>query len=199
MAIAPATVFGTVSAFEGFVEEWTAVVAGKRGLSYAQIVKLAHANSPSLREFLDGMQKQLRIKDDSTWQQDFVLGVWNPPTVSGSNWWTTVDIGWGETLTQADAWLQVRHCLAHGLTRGYLSESWPSPLRGDVPAASTVLRPQKNGRHSLTLHGAITCARILRHGAEAIATASAGALGEKPPKWRAVPHFPLVTEAVQAD
>lgn len=199
LALAPAMVFGTSAAFEGFVEEWTAVIGGKRGLSYAQIVKLAHANSPSLRDFLDGMNKQVPIKSDRTWQAAFSVEVWSPPALTDSNWWTTENIGWEAALDQADAWLQVRHCLAHGLTRGYLSENWPGPVRSGVLPASTVLRPQKEGRHSLTLHGAITCARVLRYGAEAIATASALALNEKPPRWRAVPAFPLVSPTAADD
>ena len=192
MALGPAIVLTSMSAFEGFMEEFIAVVGAKRGLSFAQIAKTAHTNSPSLRDFEKDLVKQLGPWAPTTWRHDFELRVFSPPSVAASNWWTETDISFDEALDQADGWLQVRHSLAHGLTRGYLSEHWPSPMRTGI-AASSVLRPQKDNKFSLTLHGAITCARVLRHSSEALVKQTALALGEKPPSWRAVPSFPLST------
>lgn len=193
MALGPAIVLTSLSSFEGFMEEFIAVVGAKRGLSFAQIAKLAHTNSPSLRDFEKDLTRQLGAWNPSTWKTDFALKVFDPPAINGSNWWYETDLTWNQALDQADGWLQVRHSLAHGLTRGYLSEHWPSPMRSGIDASS-VLRPQKNNKFSLTLHGAITCARIFRHCSEALVTQSAHALGEKPPSWRAVPSFPLSSE-----
>lgn len=190
MALGPAIVLTSLSAFEGFMEELIAVVGAKRGLSFAQIAKLAHTNAPSLRDFEKDLIKQLGPWQPDTWKNQFALRVFSPPSIAASNWWTETDISWDEALDQADGWLQVRHSLAHGLTRGYLSEHWPSPMRVGI-AASEVLRPQKDNKFSLTLHGAITCARIFRHSSEALVKQTALALGEKPPSWRAVPAFPL--------
>jgi len=196
MSLAPAIVLTSVSAFEGFVEEFIAVTGAKRNLSFAQIVKLAHTNAPSLGDFEKNLVKQLGSWSETTWSDNYTLELYQPPELSSnSNWWRTVNKPWSDVLTDAEGWLQVRHSLAHGLTRGYLSESWPSPMgqRGFHVPANHVLREQQNNRHSLTLHGAINCARILRHGAEILCEQTAKTLGEKPPRWRAVPPFPLVT------
>jgi hypothetical protein len=190
MALGPAIVLTSLSAFEGFLEEFVAVVGAKRGLSFAQIAKLANTNSPSLRDFEKNLVSQLGYWSPSTWRSQFSLTVFSPPALGQSNWWTEADISWEQTLDQADGWLQVRHSLAHGLTRGYLSEHWPTPMRQGLHASS-VLRPQKDNKYSLTLHGAITCARVFRHSSEALVKQTAIALGEKPPSWRAVPTFPL--------
>lgn len=189
MALAPAVVMTSISAFEGFVEEFVAVVGAKRGLSFAQIAKLAHYNSPSLKEFEQSLVSQLGSWRSPDWRPTWSLAVNDPPTLgSRSTWWGSKTLTWGEALDAAEGWLQVRHLLSHGLTRGYLPEVWPGPMKTGV-AASDVLRPQSGGRHSLTFHGAISCARVFRHGAEALSEQAALLLGERPPRWRAVPEF----------
>jgi hypothetical protein len=190
MTLAPAIVLTSVAAFEGFVEEFNAVIGGIRGLSFAQIVRIAHTNSPSLGEFHNDLLKQLAAWSDPIWKKGFSLEVFAAPVPGGTNWWKRTDIGWDEAVKQAEAWLQVRHSLIHGLTRGYLTEVWPGPMRVGVHA-NYVLREYVGSRHSLSLHSAINCARILRFGAESLATQSAKTLGLKPPNWRAVPTFPL--------
>ncbi|MFE4948789.1 hypothetical protein ACFQ9V_01650 [Leifsonia sp. NPDC056665] len=190
MTLAPAMVLTSVAAFEGFVEEFNAVVGGIRGLSFAQIVRIAHTNSPSLKDFHDDLLKQLSSWEDLNWKRDFALELFSPPAVGGTNWWGRQSVGWDEAVRQADAWVQVRHSLSHGLTRGYLTEVWPGPMKAGIHA-SYVLRPYAAGKHSLSLHSAINCARILRYGAEILSTQAAIALSDQPPKWRAVPAFPL--------
>lgn len=190
LALAPAIVLTSASAFEGFLEEFNAVVGGIRGLSFAQIVKIAHTNSASLEEFEKDLLRQLSAWSDPTWKHRWQLELFVPPSVGKSNWWRTDTFGWDECLKMAESWLQVRHSLAHGLTRGYLEELWPAPMKAGRHA-NEVLRPLKDGRHSLSLHSALNCARILRYGSEALATQAAITLGEKPPSWRAVPTFPL--------
>ena len=190
LALAPAIVLTSVSAFEGFLEEFNAVVGGIRGLSFAQIVKIAHTNTPSLGEFEKDLVKQLSAWSDPNWKTTWALELFVPPQIGDSNWWKKETVDWSRSLEMAESWLQVRHSLAHGLTRGYLDEVWPGPLKAGAHA-NQVLRPLKDGRHSLSLHSALNCARILRFGAQALATQAAVTLGEKAPNWRAVPTFPL--------
>jgi len=190
MALAPAIVLTSVAAFEGFVEEFNAVVGGLRGLSFAQIVRIAHTNTPSLADFEKDLLKQLSNWSNPIWRRNWSVELFQRPSPGGSNWWTRDTIGWDEALKQVDAWMQVRHTLIHGLTRGYLPEVWPGPLKGGIPA-TYVLREYNQGRHSLSLHSAINCARTLRYGAEALAENAALTLKLKPARWRAVPSFPL--------
>lgn len=189
MALSPAVVLTSTSAFEGFAEELVATVGAHVGLSFAQIAKLAHSNAPSLSLLETTLGRQISLERPSRWRDAFSLDVFRPPAV-GASWWRSVDVGWDEIVKQSDGWIQVRHALSHGLTRGYLSEHWPSPMK-QGPDAASVLREQVSGKHSLTLHGALTCARVFRHGAEALCSAAAEGLGQRPPKWRAVPTFPL--------
>ncbi len=167
------------------------MVGGLRGLSFAQIVRIAHTNAPSLTDFEKDLSGQVGAWSTGNWQGTFSLEVFAPPALgSTSSWWRRDTLTWPQMLKHSEAWLQVRHSLIHGLTRGYLPEVWPSPLKAGTPA-NFVLREQKNQKHSLSLHSAISCARVLRYGAEELAKQAALTLGEKPPKWRAVPAFPL--------
>ncbi len=50
-ALAPAIVLTSVSAFEGFVEEFVALVAAHRNQSFGQIAKLATMNNPTVKTF----------------------------------------------------------------------------------------------------------------------------------------------------
>jgi hypothetical protein len=92
-------------------------------------------------------------------------------------------------LKRADGWMQVRHCLTHGLTSGWRSEVWPGPLKGSV-TASSVLREMRGGKHFIGMLGAITCARIYICGGLRIADAVAAELGSRLNR-AAVPDFPL--------
>jgi hypothetical protein len=191
MTLAPAIVLSTVSAFEGFAEELIAVVGGFRGLSFAQIVRLAHTNTPSLGQLEDSLTSQLGAWGSASWRTGFKLEVFEPPNLASShNWWGREDLNWAKLLKQAEGWIQVRHALSHGMTRGYLSEVWPGTLKGGAPA-STVLREQKGGKHSLSLHTAQNCIRVFRYGGESLTNSAAGKLGLPTPKWNKVPDFPL--------
>jgi hypothetical protein len=103
----------------------------------------------------------------------------------------TETIGWTEAAKRADGWMQVRHCLSHGLASGWRSEVWPAPLKGSsATPASSVLRAKPGGKHSIGLTGAIACARIYTSCARHIADLVAGDLGETP-DWSKVADFPL--------
>jgi hypothetical protein len=125
----------------------------------------------------------------------FKVTVWSQPVLGKKTLWYQDDLSWEVAKLQARGWMQVRHCLAHGLASGWGTEAWPGPVRKDVPPAATVLLPAKSGKgHSLVLHGAISCARIYRAAAEHIADAVAHHLAEDL-NWSAVPDFPLEQEA----
>lgn len=157
-ALAPAITQCVVPAFEGFVEDFFATVLYRQGQSFAQIVRKMNLTNPDIANF-----EALVIKDSPALEKsvgiDFSVDVWAPPPISKS-WWTEQSLPWHRAKQDARGWLQVRHCLAHGLAGGWRSEVWPGPIRKDAPPASSVLRAMPTGKHSLALHGAITCARI---------------------------------------
>jgi hypothetical protein len=119
--------------------------------------------------------------------QKFSLRVWNTPYIYGRP--ATETISWEETLKRADGWMEVRHCLTHGLASGWRSEVWPGPLRGST-SASSVLRAKPGGKHSIGIIGAITCSRVYIHGGRHVATSVARGLGQHL-NWKSIPDFPL--------
>jgi len=50
-ALAPAIVLTSISAYEGFVEEFVALVAAHRNQSFGQIAKLVSMNNPTVKVF----------------------------------------------------------------------------------------------------------------------------------------------------
>ncbi|OKJ92707.1 hypothetical protein AMK26_34475 [Streptomyces sp. CB03234] len=187
-ALAPAITLGVLSAFEGFAEDYFATVLYLQGQSFAQIVKKMNLTNPDVTdiEALVGREFPTLKPQIGT---GFALTAWAPPVI-GKTFWQKQELTWADVKRDAQGWMQVRHCLAHGLASGWSSEVWPGPVRKDVPPASSVLRPMKGGKHSLALHGAITCARIYRAAAEHLAGVVAGHIGEKL-NWSAVPEFEL--------
>jgi hypothetical protein len=187
-ALAPAITLGVLSAFEGFAEDYFATVLYLQGQSFAQIAKKMNLTNPDVAdiEALVGREFPTLKPQIGT---NFALTVWAPPAI-GKTFWQEQELTWSDVTRDAQGWMQVRHCLAHGLASGWSSEVWPGPVRKDVLPASSVLRPMKGGKHSLALHGAITCARIYRSAAEHLAGVVADHLGEKL-SWSAVPEFEL--------
>lgn len=187
-ALAPAITQCVVSAFEGFVEDFFATVLYLQGQSFAQIVRKMNLTNPDILEFetltikeFPGLEKLVGV--------NFSVDVWAPPVI-GKRFWVEESMTWTQAKHDARGWMQVRHCLAHGLASGWRSEVWPGPIRKDVPPASSVLRRMPTGKHSLALHGAITCARLYLAGAQHLADLVAKHLGESL-SWSDVPEFPL--------
>ncbi len=185
-ALPPAVVLGVISAFEGFVEDFLATALHQRGYGLGQIARRVSMNNPTVNDFyrrcaneFPGIESRLPTEP--------VVDVWNVPGVGRRPETETIDLA--ELRRRADGWMQVRHCLTHGLVSGWRSEVWPGPLRG-ATAASSVLRPRPGGRHAIGLIGAISCARIHLHGARMIADAVAADLNTTL-DWSAVPDFPL--------
>ncbi|MEU7769851.1 hypothetical protein AB0C44_00820 [Micromonospora taraxaci] len=187
-ALAPAVTLGVISAFEGFAEDFLATALYARGSSLGQIAAKVSMNNPTVAVFRDkligefnGISSKIGV--------GFTVDVWDPPPV-GKSWWRQVQIPWADAVSQADGWMQVRHCLTHGLASGWRTEHWPGPLKGKA-TASSVLRRMPSGTHSLALHGAITCARIYVTCAAHLANLAASEVAEKL-DWSQVPEFPLL-------
>ncbi|SNT63528.1 hypothetical protein SAMN05421812_115129 [Asanoa hainanensis] len=190
-ALPPAVVLGVISAFEGFVEDFLATALHQRGYGLGQIARRVSMNNPTVDEFFrrcanefPGIGARLAAGPG--------VSVWNVPGVGRRPQIETVDLA--ELRRRADGWMQVRHCLAHGLVSGWRSEVWPGPLRGTA-TVSSVLRPRPGGRHAIGLIGAISCARIHLHGARLIADAVAAEL-DTDLSWTALPDFPLERSVV---
>lgn len=192
-ALAPAIVQGVVSAFEGFTEDFFATAFYLQGQSFAQIVKKMAMNNPSLRDVEKLMQQEFAVPSKKL-REGFAVAVWEPPAVGSRARWKRAKLTWDEAVQASEGWLQVRHCLSHGLTSGWSTEIWPGPVtkpgNKDAAAAKDVLRPMRRGRHSLVMHGAITCARIFRAGAEHATTLVAEQFDETL-SWNGVPELQL--------
>jgi hypothetical protein len=178
-----------LSAFEGFSEDFFATALYRQDQSFAQIAKKLNLTNPDVadiealaaREFPE-LKPQIGV--------GFNVTVWCLPAVGKKTLWQDGGLTWESAKRDARGWMQVRHCLTHGLVSGWGTEVWPGPLRKDALPASSVLLPAAAGRHSLVLHGAITCARIYRSAAEHLAVLVANHIGEDL-NWAAVPDFPL--------
>lgn len=189
-ALAPAIVLTSISAFEGFVEEFLAILAAQRNFSFGQIAKLVSINNPTVRSFDEKLRYLLSCGEGAAWKAGFALNVYKPPRISESSWIGRQTLTWDEAQTHADGWMQVRHCLTHGLARGFRSEVWPGPLKGTV-SASDVLRPRSNGKYSLSIHGAESCAHIYRTCAQRLADEAASFTGLPLLDWSKVHDFEI--------
>ncbi|MFD2419009.1 hypothetical protein [Amycolatopsis pigmentata] len=192
-ALAPAVTLSVIAAFEGFVEEFLATVLLLRGHGFAQVAKKITINNPTVRLFASKISAELpsiatRVGDG------FSLRVWNIPGVNGRP--ATETVSWDQAVSRADGWMEVRHCLTHGLASGWRSEVWPGPIKNvSSTPASSVLRAKPGGRHSIGLTGAISCARLYFYGARHIATLVAEEMGETI-DWAKAPEYPLTKQSV---
>lgn len=188
--LSPAVVLTTISAFEGFSEDYLATLLALQGVGLAQIAKQAGGwNNPTLQAWTDRV-KQL-ISPPA--QQALDAG---PPRkirthrVNSSGNWSPAGRDWADVLTDSLAWMQVRHLLTHGLTTGWRFEAWPPSLKKGEPAAGDVLRPSPHtaGKRSLDRTCATSCARIYTLGALHVADIAAGDLGQTL-DWSKLPTF----------
>jgi hypothetical protein len=187
-ALSPAITLAVLSAFEGFAEDYTATALYLSGDGFGQIAaKIGKWNNPTVRDFAARMKVEFPGIEPKL-GHGFSLKVYKPPAgTAGSGWWNEEAVSWTRALSDADSWMQVRHCLTHGLATGWQSERWPGPIRGSISATS-VLRPRGSGKHSLVLHGALSCARIYIGGARHVADLSAAEMGQTL-DWRSFPDF----------
>lgn len=186
--IPPAVVQGVMAAFETFAEELVVIAMLRNGETWAQISKNADMSNPTLPELCRTLNHAAGIE------------VKEPTGEGGSRWrvkiWTqkandvrwsspSRESTWAELLTDSEAWMQVRHCLTHGLVVGTEPTFWPGPVtkkaysnRVTMATASSVLTERSGGRNSLTMYPAINCGLVYSHGGAEIAKQVAEALGE---------------------
>lgn len=185
-ALAPAIVLGTIAAFEGFAEDFTAIALAHEGASFAEIAKKVGAwNNPHLADLSNYLQSNFPLAASAigTGASIEVFGFTNSSSQPHPRLHD-----WGDILKESRSRMQVRHHLTHGLTTGWRSERWFGPLRSEEPPAAAVLRAMRGGKHSLTVYGAISCARIYSEGARTIADGVASAYGHHL-NWTAMPTF----------
>lgn len=188
-ALSPAITLSALSAFEGFAEDFTATALYLNGDGFGQIAqKVGKWNNPTVGDFASRMASEFAPVQAGL-GRGFSLDIYRTPALGASTGWQNPrTLTWADLLRDAEAWMQVRHCLAHGQATGWQSERWPASIRKGSPAATTVLRPMKNGKHSLALHGALSCARLYvaggRHVADLVATTLGVTLD-----WAEVPMY----------
>lgn len=187
-ALSPAITLGVLSAFEGFAEDYTATALYLNGDGFGQIAaKIGKWNNPTVRDFAARMKVEFPEIEERL-GAGFSLKIYkSPAATTKSGWWNEEVIEWPRALSDADSWMQVRHCLTHGVATGWQSERWPGPIRGSISATS-VLRARGNGKHSLVLHGALSCARIYVGGARHVAELCAAEMGQTL-NWKDFPDF----------
>ena len=170
-ALRPAMVMCAIAAFEGFAEDVLAVGMQMRDYPLFEIATKADLSNPDLDEFEDKIDKIFPRAVDKK-GTDFGLERWRQPD-GDSGWWPAETLTWLQTKKEAMAWMQVRHCLAHGVASGWGGEPWPPPMRKRDqyvgPPASSVLRETAPGRYSLAIRCALNCCRIYRYGAQHLA------------------------------
>ncbi|AKP61196.1 hypothetical protein [Mycobacteroides abscessus] len=188
-ALAPAMVLTGIAAFESFAEELLAVAAAHRGWSFGQIAKLATLNNPTVKTLDEKLAQLLDWNSaDRAWTNSYSVQVWKPPPLNSRERIGRQSLSWVDAMTAAESWMQVRHCLTHGLVRGTRAEIWPGPLRGQH-SASSVLRRRNSGKHALSIHGAESCIKIYREAGKALTDAAAHTLQVAKPSWDDVPAF----------
>lgn len=184
-ALSPAIVLSTIAAFEGFAEDFTALSMAHAGSSFAEIAKkVGNWNNPDVKQLADEMSRYFP-ESAATISTGPIIRIFTPTSKTG---WAWADRDWPDALEDSRAWMQVRHLLTHGLTTGWRSEWWPGPLRGSDPPAARVLKDAGRGKHSLVIHGAISCARVYSIGARHISTAVANSQGFQL-DWSKMPSF----------
>lgn len=195
-ALAPAIALGVISAFEGFVEDFLATALHAYGLNLGQIAKRVEVNNPDVSEF-ERIVKREFPDLISAIGVGFTVAIWSPPE-AGTRLWNPVEIDWKQVKDDSRGWMQVRHCLSHGLTSGWKSERWPGPVKEHATTvpASAVLKPTSNGKHSLVLHDAITCARIYQSAGRHLADLVAAHMGETL-SWSKLPEFPMYKKSYE--
>lgn len=185
-ALSPAIVLSSISAFEGFAEDFAAISLANAGAGWAEIATtIGKWNNPTLLDFANRMKLKFpEAKTDIDAAFEIEIPHYRTQTSTGPS---TKRLTWDDMLTDSRAWMQVRHNLTHGLTTGWRVERWLPPLN-DEPAASSVLRPRRGGLSSLGMYGAISCSRIYALGAKKVANAVAATQGVAL-DWSELPVF----------
>ncbi len=177
-------VMAVVGSFEGFAEDLLALALYRHGHSWAHIAQNADLTNPSIGDLARRLTDTVGAitTPPSNWSVKL-------PKQHGINGWNPAKTeGWAELLRRSEGWVQVRHCLAHGLVAGLGSELWPGPVSkknlanqaslttaSDVLARSSIKDPAERG---LYMWPAVDCARVFTHGAAHLAECTADLLGD---------------------
>lgn len=173
---------GVTGAFEAFAEDLVAAAMLRNGHGWAQVAANADLTNPSLD---DARAKLAHVAGiDIAGPQNWTL---NLPTQSGTTTWTDRQYDWGRVLNLSKSWIEVRHCLAHGVVTGIGPELWPGPVSTKKYGAKVnsandegVLAKIRNkpASRALYLWPTIGCARVFSAGATVLSEAVANAFGE---------------------
>lgn len=184
-AVPSAVVQGVTAAFEAFAEELLVVSLLRRGETWAQIAKNADLTNPTLKDLVSALARAAGIQVDPPREGGAALTWKTWKQSSNTGWARTRSVNWAELLRDSDCWMQVRHCLTHGLVTGVEPTRWPGPVtkrnydqRHALPNASEVLARATDGRKALTLYPAVNCGLVYSIGGASIATQTAAALDE---------------------
>lgn len=184
-AVPPAVVQAVTAAFEAFAEELVVICLLKAGESWAQIAKSADLTNPTLTDLCRTLKHAagIAILDPSVSSGPWHLNLWHKTSTTA--WYPSRKLPWDQVLEESEGWMQVRHCLTHGLATGTEPARWPGPVTGKAHAnrsslrtASSVLANSTGGRHSLTLYPAINCGLVYSRGGAEIARQVAAVFGE---------------------
>lgn len=181
----PAIVQGVTAGFESFAEDLVVVAMIKGAASsWAQVGAHADMTNPTVKELAEKLQSAcgLSITAPKGWS----VKLWRQSGAKKTAWSATKAVGWSDLMTQSDSWMQVRHCLTHGLVTGTSPAEWPGPVskkafrnQSALPAAMDVLAEASSGpKRSLTMYPAINCCLVYTEGAIVIAEEVASKLGE---------------------
>lgn len=182
-AIRPAIVLGTISTFEGFVEDFLAEALAAQGHTLARIAQELggnRLNNPSLANWETLATKYFQgLTTDN-------FSVTVDRYTRQTNFHTTDALTWADARNAASGWMTVRHIVTHGGATGLSAELWPPPIRPTDTPASEVLKPEPGGKLSLRYRSAIGAARIYVHGARHLADQISAQLGT-PLDWTSMP------------
>ena len=181
-AIPPAVVQSVTAGFEAFAEELIVIVMVRQGDTWAQIAANADMTNPSLRILAQKLEHVagIRVSPGGRW----TLKVWKQSGAKKTAWSRSASRTWEDLLYDADGWMQVRHCLTHGLVVGTSPAIWPGPVtkkalnnQAGMASASAVLA-ESGAKRSLGLYSSVNAGLVYAHGAAQIASAVAVALGD---------------------
>lgn len=176
-ALNPAIVLTSISAFEGFAEDFLASVMALSGEGLPQIAKQVGGwNNPTLADLHQRVEPYVSAIGLTALRAGPTTKI-KCHRINRNGNWSAGSRDWPDVVEDAKAWMQVRHLLTHGLATGWGVENWPPPLKTNAPLATAVLRPKSSGRHSLDRGGARSCARVYTLGACHIASTVAADLG----------------------
>lgn len=151
--LAPAIVLTSVSAFEGFVEEFVALVAAHRNQRFGQIAKVVSMNNPTVSVFDEKLRQVLSWGGRRQLEIQIHGGCVEAARDRRLFVDRQADVALGRSY-DARAGVDAGPSLSHPRTRTRLpTRGMAGPLKGTV-AASSVLRSRKEGKHSLSLRGA---------------------------------------------